>query len=221
MRLCHIDDVAEWRDLGRSVDYEVAFGFRPVEGEARELVQQLIEGARSAGATDEVVRMEYFSSAAERDRHFGFDPAVRGLHRYRATTHGRWSDDDAGSPARPDERHLGVFNVYVNVGKLKSMWVDASIALGVTLLTLGNPLPVVLTLVARAVVSLQVLDEDEAELVHVILRMSEGTAYERPLDEARVRGAYHEATVSIDDLIDRLIARGVVTRHPRGLQLVF
>lgn len=191
--------MGEWRDLGRSSEYERAFGFDVARGDAREVVERIIAQAE-AEASEPVVRREYFSSREARERALRGEPPL---------------------PEDPRELHFGVFNVYVNVGTLKSMWVDASIALGVTLLMAGNPVPVALTLIARAIASLQILDEDEAELVHVILGLSEGHAYRQSVAEDTIRAAYVDAGVSIDDLLDRLTERKVIVSRRDGIRLVF
>jgi len=197
--LCNTVGVEKWKDLGRSQRYESAFGFQPLNGDEWQLANALVEQAENE-APGEVLRREYFSSAEARDRHYRGEPP---------------------QSERPDSRHFGVFNVYVNVTSLQSMWVDAGIAFGITLLTAGNPLPVVLTLVARAVTSLQLLNEDEAELVHVILGLSEGQAYRQSVAESRIRDAYEEATVSVGDLLDALIDRKIALRRHDGIRLAF
>jgi hypothetical protein len=101
-----------------------------------------------------------------------------------------------------------VFNVYVNVGKLRSMWLDAAIAIGDTIVTGGSAAPGVSAVIARAVASLKILTEDEAGLVHVINAKSKGHAYSRPLPEPQLRAAYRGATVSLDAVIEKLIDRG-------------
>lgn len=191
--------MGQWKDLGRSQDYESAFGFAALTGDESLLAQALVEDAEQR-SSEKIVRREYFASHEARDRHYRGEPA---------------------EPEDPATRHFGVFNVYVNVTALKSMWVDAGIAMGVTLLTAGNPLPVVLTLVARAVASLTVLDEDQAELVHVILGLSEGRAYTQSVPEHRILAAYQDATVSVGDLLDALLARRIATRRHDGIRLVF
>lgn len=191
--------VGEWKDLGRSSRYEWAFGFKPLNGDEWRLADALVEQAAKV-SPDEVLRREYFPSAEAIDRHF------RG---------------EAPEPLDPGARHVGVVNVYVNMTSLKSMWVDAGIAFGITLLTAGNPLPVVLTLVARAIASLQILKEDEAELVHVILGLSEGQAYRQSVPESRIRDAYEDAAVSVADLLDALIERKVAVRRHDGIRLTF
>lgn len=123
-----------------------------------------------------------------------------------------------------DRMHVSVPSpgrqVFVNLGAMKGIWKDALIGAIVAFVTVGNPLPGVLAAALKAVASLQVLDEDEGELVHVLLQLSDGNAYTRSVPEDRVRAAYKEALVSIDDLIDGLLAKDVIARHRDGIRLV-
>lgn len=205
-----------WRDVGRDGDVLRALGFHGLTTEARDLAQKLVDQAENEVGEQQLVRREYYPSKQARERAYGFD-----REELRGETRGTRPREVSVPADLENRRHYGVFNIYVNVGKLKSMWIDAAIAMGVTLATGGSALPGVLTVIARAVASLRVLSEDEAELVHVIIALANGHAYSRPVPEDELRAAYRDATVSLDDLVEALVERGFAKRRGDGVQLVF
>lgn len=162
-----------WAFTGRGVDVVAALGFDAVPEEARVAVATVVGDLR---AQDGVVWDEYFSSKQEMDRILLGAPSEE---------EGR--SEPSRDRSREFEQNFGVYNVYVNVSRLKLTWKDALIALAVAAVTAGNPAPIAATLAFKAVGALQVLPEDEAELVHVILKESRGTATSRRCPRRRSR----------------------------------
>lgn len=110
--------------------------------------------------------------------------------------------------------------VYITIDTLKDLWLDALIGLGFYVGTGGSPESLTVAFV-RAVKAFKLLSDDESELIHVILYLSKGLAYTVPVSEELVRASYIDATVSIDDLLDRLVKRGITVQTEGTVQLIF
>lgn len=109
--------------------------------------------------------------------------------------------------------------VYVNLSKLKSLWIDAAVALAVALSTGGTPVAPLMAAVIAGLRRVQVLNEDEAEVVHVLLGYEDINAYETPVPLERIRQSYEDASVDIDALLQKLHKRDVLDISTLGIQL--
>lgn len=111
--------------------------------------------------------------------------------------------------------------LYLETGKLKSLWIDAAIGLSYLSATGGESGFESLTNVfAKALTAFKLLSEDEAEAVHLILYVSKGHAYTTPVPEAFIRASYTEATVSIDHILASLEKKHVLKRASDSVTLV-
>lgn len=110
--------------------------------------------------------------------------------------------------------------VFVSVQEFKRLWLDAVIAIGFLVASSGSAQSFTV-LVGRALQTFKLLSEDESELVHVILHLSQGHAYVTPLSEDVLRKSYTNATISIDELLERIVKRGIATRNNGSIKLVF
>ncbi len=109
--------------------------------------------------------------------------------------------------------------LYITLDTMKTLWLDVAIGLGFAIA--GTPSPQSLVSVfTKALLALKLLNDDESELVHVILYLSKGKAYVTPLPEEILRVSYTDATLSIDDLMERLVKRGIAVRNNDAIKLV-
>jgi len=111
---------------------------------------------------------------------------------------------------------------WVDVTGLRRVRDDIAWAGVVDALTLSLTVSAVATVVRQIAERVQVLTEDEAELVTIIISLSKGDPYRRPVDESEIRAAYQDALVSVDDLLQALVDKGVVIARRSGwVQLRF
>jgi len=111
-------------------------------------------------------------------------------------------------------------NLYITVETFKKMWMDAAIGIGFYIATNGSVESIAIAF-TRAIAALKFLSDDESELVHVILHLSRGHAYETPVSETTIRASYQDATLSLDDVLDKLVKRGVAVRDDGYVRLIF
>jgi hypothetical protein len=109
--------------------------------------------------------------------------------------------------------------VYVDFAKLKSVWVDAAIALAVALLTGGSGAAPLMVGVISGLRRIELLSEDEAEVVHVLLGYPDQNPYIRPVPRERLQESYTDATVDLDQLLAKLAQRGVIEISDLGVRL--
>jgi hypothetical protein len=70
--------------------------------------------------------------------------------------------------------------------------------------------------------NLALLSPEEARLVRAIIRACPGNQYDQPVTEADVRAAFRGDRERIDDLLDGLQTKGIISGRRRGrLQLIF
>lgn len=112
--------------------------------------------------------------------------------------------------------------VFFNLTEARKLWGDAAVVGTVFLLSSSLPLAGAVALVKKLVENLNLLTEDEAEAVRVIMGLAGPRPYETSVPEAAVRAAFAEATINIGAVLDSLETKKLL-RSERGdtVRLVF
>ena len=93
------------------------------------------------------------------------------------------------------------------------------VALAVYSMTLSTPAAFFAATARKLYDNFNLLSEDEAEVVHVMIALAGGRPYTTPVPEAKLHAAYVDATVSLDALLDSLELKKVIQKR-RGGRLI-
>lgn len=111
---------------------------------------------------------------------------------------------------------------FFNVSACREFWGDAMVALAAFLATQSTPAAAAAAALRKLYDNLARLSAEEGELVRAIMRACPGNPYEQPVEEADIRPAFRGAPERVDDLLDALQAKGVISgRRGNRVQLVF
>ncbi|MGV0041663.1 hypothetical protein [Mycobacterium colombiense] len=106
--------------------------------------------------------------------------------------------------------------IFFNVGRCKEFWGDAMVALSVYAMTLNTPAAFFAATARKLYDNFTLLNEDEAEVVHVLIALAGGHPYTTPVQESKLHAAYIDATVSLDELLDSLERKNVIQKRRVG-----
>lgn len=127
-------------------------------------------------------------------------------------------------PMRPGQ--LGMLvpktRIFVNLARSKQLWGDAIIALAVFVLTQSLPIGSFLAMARKLYDNFTMLTDDEAEVVRDFFVLTGGRPYQSPIEEAALRPRFAGTLIPLDDVLEQLEAKGIITRrHDGRLVLVF
>lgn len=115
---------------------------------------------------------------------------------------------------------VGRTRIFFNVERSKQLWGDAMVAAAVYAMTQSAPSAFFAASARKLYDNLRLLTDEEADVIREMFALSHGDPYRTPVAETMLTSRFHGTLVPIDDVLDRLIDKGVVAERRDGRLVV-
>jgi hypothetical protein len=107
--------------------------------------------------------------------------------------------------------------IFFNLERSKQLWGDAMVAVAVFAMTQSAPAAFFAATARKVYDNLVILSEDETEVVHDFFTLTAGRPYQTPVKEEALRARFAETLIPLDEVLDHLERKGIVTTRRGGL----
>ncbi|MFT4083905.1 MAG: hypothetical protein QM638_15090 [Nocardioides sp.] len=111
---------------------------------------------------------------------------------------------------------VGKTRIFFNLERCKQLKGDAMTALAVYATTQSAPVAFFAASARKLYDNLLLLTEDEVEVVRSFFSLSNGKPYDNPVAEQALRAKFAGTAIALDDLLDGLERKGVVSKRRGG-----